>query len=81
MVAIWRGEASGRGPAPVKRALYTEDCRDEDGRRYRVVVWREWSASPKTSYSLEDGTPLHYEDECSFALPSGKFLTRCADDA
>lgn len=79
MVAIWRGPEASPKPSPVKRALYTEKCHDEDGNRFTVVVWRDWLGSPLTSYTLEDGTPLHYEDQCYFALPSGKLLTRCND--
>jgi len=77
MVAIWRSTEEHRKPAPVKRVLRTENCRDEDGTRYKVIVWRDWPGLQLVSYTLEDGTPVHYEDECYFATPSGKMLTRC----
>lgn len=79
MVAIWREPGPTRSPSPVKRVLYTERCRDEDGMLYHVVVWRDWPGSPLTSYTLEDGTPVHYEDQCRFALPDGRILSRCGD--
>lgn len=79
MVAIWRGPEPARKPSPVRRALYTEKCQDDAGHPYNVIVWRDWPGSQMVSYTLEDGTPLHYEDECYFATPSGKMLTRCAD--
>ena len=79
MVAIWKSaEPSRRHSSPVKRALYTEQCRDEDGNRYAVVVWRDWPGLAVTSYTLEDGTPVRYEDECFFTIvPTGKVLNRC----
>lgn len=67
-----------RRRAPVKREVYRELCQDDEGNRYTVIVWRDWPGSA-TSYSLEDGTPVHYEDDCYFALPSGKLMTRCGD--
>jgi hypothetical protein len=36
-------------------------------------------ARPTTSYTLDDGTPVHCEDECVFALPSGNLISRCED--
>ncbi len=69
-----------RPHAPVKRELYRERCQDEDGNRYAVVVWRDWPGLPTTSYSLEDGTPVHYDNECYFTIvPTGKVLSRCDD--
>ena len=79
MVAIWRGAEVPRKPSPVKRVLRTENCQDEDGNRYTVIVWRDWPGLSTVSYSLEDGTPVHYEDECYFTTPDGKMLTRCED--
>lgn len=71
------------GPAPRKRSpvkgeVYREICQDEDGNRYTVIVWRDLPGSA-TSYTLDDGTPVHYEDGCVFALPSGKMISRCED--
>jgi len=57
--------------------LYRERCQDEYGNHYTVIVWRDWPGLSMTSYTLKDGTPVHYEDESHFSLPSGKMLTRC----
>lgn len=38
MVAMWKSNEIRRRPVPLKRALYTEHCRDEDGNRYTVIV-------------------------------------------
>ena len=65
-----------RRPSPVRREVYREFCQDDEGNRYTVIVWRDWPGS-STSYTLEDGTLLHYEDECLFALSSGKLISRC----
>ena len=62
-----------------RRELYREHCQDEDGNRFVVIVWQNKPGLSTVSYSLEDGTPVHYEDECYFATPSGKMLTRCED--
>jgi hypothetical protein len=62
-----------------RRELYRELCQDEDGARFTVIVWQNKPGLSSVSYSLEDGTPVHYEDECYFATPSGKMLTRCQD--
>lgn len=62
-----------------RRELYREDCQDADGARFTIIVWQNKPGLSTVSYSLEDGTPLHYEDECYFALPSGKMLTRRDD--
>ena len=68
----------GRQPTS-RRELYREQCQDEDGNRLTVIVWQNKPGLSTVSYSLEDGTSLHYEDECYFASPSGKMLTRCQD--
>lgn len=62
-----------------RRELYREQCQDEDGYRFTVIVWQNKPGLSTVSYSLEDGTPVHYEDECYFATPGGKMLTRCED--
>lgn len=80
MVAIWKSAGPNKRPTQVRRALHTAHCRDKDGKRYKVVVWREWPGPSGTSYTLEDGTPVHYEDERSFTLPFGKRLTRLEDE-
>lgn len=68
-----------RRHSAVNRALCRERCKDEDGNRYTVIVWRDWPRSSLTSYTLEDGPPVRYEDECYFATLTGKLLTRCDD--
>lgn len=80
MVAIWKSDGPNKRPTQVRRALRTERCRDKDGKPYKVIVWSEWPGLSMTSYTLDDGTPVHYEDECYFTLPSGEMLTRCEDE-
>ncbi len=41
MVAMWRSGETVREVSPVKRVLRTEKCRDEDGNRCTVIVWRD----------------------------------------
>lgn len=77
MVSIWGAAGPNQRPSLVKRALCTERCQDTAGRHFNVIVWRDWPGPSITSYSLEDGTPVEYHDECYFKLPSGKTLTRC----
>ena len=73
-------EPPPRHYGPVKRELYREQCQDEAGNRFTVVVWRDWPGLSLTSYTLDDGTPVRYEDECYFAVvPTRKMLTRCED--
>ncbi|RYE33143.1 MAG: hypothetical protein EOP23_09840 [Hyphomicrobiales bacterium] len=62
-----------------KRELYRETCQDEEGNRHIVIVWQNKPGLSTVSYSLDDGTPVHYEDDCHFATPSGQMLTRCED--
>ncbi len=66
-------------PQTSRRELYRERCQDEDGNRFVVIVWQNKPGLSTVSCSLEDGTPLHYEDKCYFATLSGKMLTRCED--
>lgn len=81
MVALRKSdELLPRRHSPVRRELYRERCKDEDGNRYTVIVWRETPGTNLTSYTLEDGTPVRYEDECYFLIePTRKLLTRCDD--
>jgi hypothetical protein len=69
MVALQDTQPVPRRPQTARRELYREQCQD---------VWQNKPGLSTVSYSLEDGTPLHYEDECFFATPGGKMLTRCA---
>lgn len=80
MVALrWPADPVPRGYSPTRRELYRELCQDGDGHRYTVIVWRDWPGSPVSSYTLEDGTPVRYEDECVFTLPDGSSISRCED--
>jgi hypothetical protein len=58
--------------------MYRELCQDDDSNHYTVIVWRELPGSTM-SYTLDDGTPVHCADECLFALPGGKLISRCED--
>lgn len=79
MVALRKpSELASRRRGPIRREIYRELCQDQDGNRYTVIVWREMPGSA-TSYTLDDGTPVHYEDECVFALPGGTMISRCED--
>jgi len=80
MVAVQNTQPVARRPQTTRRELYREQCQDEDGNRFVVIVWQNKPGLSTVSYSLEDGTPVHYEDECYFATPSGKMLTRCEDE-
>lgn len=62
-----------------RRELYREQCQDIEGARFTIIVWQNKPGLSTVSYSLEDGTPLHYEDACYFTTPDGKVLTRCED--
>ncbi len=79
MVALRKpDEPPHRRHSPVRRELYRERCKDEVGNRYTVIVWRETPDTSLTSYTLEDGTPVHYEDECYFLIePTREMLSRC----
>lgn len=79
MVALRKPIEPARPRHPQKRELYRERCRDEDGNLYIVIVWRNSPGLAATSYTLPDGTPVHYEDECVFSLPGGKLISRCED--
>lgn len=79
MVALQDAQPAPRRLQTTRRELYREQCQDEDGNRLVVIVWQNKPGLSTVSYSLEDGTPVHYEDECYFATPSGKMLTRCGD--
>lgn len=62
------------------RELYREACQDEDGNRYTVIVWRVHPSRSGTIYTLEDGSPVTFEDDCWFTIgEAGKQLTRCED--
>lgn len=77
MVGLQTPSERPRRQSTNRRELYREQCQDEDGNRVVVIVWQNKPGLSTVSYSLEDGTPVHYEDECYFATPTGKMLTRC----
>jgi hypothetical protein len=79
MVALRKPTEPARSRRPERREIYRERCRDEYGNHYVVIVWRDWPGLPTTSYSLRDGTPVQYEDECFFRLPNGRLISRCED--
>lgn len=79
MVSLPTSPETPRRRQTSRRELYREQCQDEDGNRFTVIVWQNKPGLSTVSYSLEDGTPLHYEDECYFATSSGKMLTRCEE--
>jgi len=79
MVALHSDVVPPRRQQTSRRELYRDVCQDEDGNRFTLIVWQNKPGLSTVSFTLEDGTPLHYEDECYFSTPSGKMLTRCED--
>ncbi len=79
MVALRKSdELLSRRHSPTRRELYRERCKDEAGNHFTVIVWRETPGTSLTSYTLEDGTAVHYEDECYFLIePTRQMLSRC----
>lgn len=64
--------------APTRCVLRREACQDADGNPYTVIVWQDQPPMPFTSYTLEDGSEVHYDDECGFTVvDTGRELTRC----
>ncbi len=64
-----------RDPTELRR----EPCEDEDGNRYTVIVWRPYPELEVTEYTLEDGSPVSFVDDCLFEIErTGVFVTRCA---
>jgi len=62
------------GPRSPNREL----CQDEDGNRYTVLVYRTFPNLSITYYTLVDGTPVRFIDDCLFEIEStGRALTRC----
>lgn len=78
MVALGHGGEALSFARRQQQELCREKCRDEDGNRYTVIVWRSFPGLPTTYYTLEDGTPVVFGDECIFTIvPTGEQLTRC----
>jgi hypothetical protein len=74
-----RDQATGSPPPhSTKRELYRELCQDEDGHRHTVLVYRTFSDLSITHYTLVDGTPVRFIDDCPFEIEAtGRTLTRC----
>lgn len=67
-------------PDPKAHKLYREACQDEDGQHYTVIVWRAHPSGSGTLYTLDDGSPVTFEDDCWFTVvETGMQLTRCED--
>lgn len=63
--------------APVE--LYREQCEDADGNPYTVIVWRLIPGIGSVQYTLDDGSPVKFVDDCLFqVVETGTFITRCA---
>ncbi len=61
-------------PSEIRR----ERCEDEDGNVYIVIVWRKTPGLSATVYTLDDGSPVEYDDECGFTIrATGKQISRC----
>jgi hypothetical protein len=62
----------------ISREIYRERCRDEEGKRYSVIVYEDEIGI--TTYRLEDGTEVRYVDGCEFEIVErGKIISRCED--
>jgi len=78
MVALRRHAEPASPEKAERRELYREQCRDDTGVRYTVIVFRPFPNLRQTDYVLEDGTPVRFIDDCLFEIPStGTILTRC----
>lgn len=53
--------------APIPLELYRENCQDEDGTRYTVIVSTLFPNLSTTNSLLENGTPVRFVDDCLFA--------------
>lgn len=72
------GDKIASVPVPIPLELYRENCQDEDGNRYTVIVSALFPNLSTTSYALEDGTPVNFIDDCRFEIaPTGVVITRC----
>jgi hypothetical protein len=58
--------------------LYREECEDDDGNRYTVIVWRPFPGLSLTDYTLDDGTPVKFVDNRHFEIgTTGTLISRC----
>lgn len=74
-------EACARAPHPItpfSRERYRENCIDEDGHQFCVIVWEANPLTHATAYTLLDGSPVRYVSNCEFEIvASGKLISRC----
>lgn len=62
-------------PTEIRR----EACEDAEGNPYTVIVWRPVAGLSLTDYTLDDGSPVKFVDDCVFEIErTGTFITRCA---
>jgi hypothetical protein len=75
----WGEAMTGAAHLPsTAREQYRELCQDEDGNRYVVIVWRAKTWLSTTLYTLENGSLVESNDDCSFTiLATGKQISRC----
>lgn len=58
--------------------LYREACEDDEFNHYTVIVWRPIAGLSATDYTLDDGTPVKFVDNCIFEIVDTRVLiTRC----
>jgi hypothetical protein len=63
---------------PYARELYRENCQDEDGKPYCVIVWQAKPGARATAYTLVDGSPVTFVSDCEFEImDTGKIISRC----
>ncbi|TCR60824.1 hypothetical protein [Bosea sp. BK604] len=48
--------------------LCREACRDTEGNAYTVIVWRPLPGLNLTEYTLDDGRPVKFVDDCRFEI-------------
>lgn len=59
--------------------LCREACEDAKGNRYSVIVWRAVPGLFPTTYTLDDGSPVKFVDDCVFEIiGTGTYITRFA---
>ncbi|RDJ20134.1 hypothetical protein DWF00_16625 [Bosea caraganae] len=60
------------------RELYREQCEDAEGNRYTVIAWRPFPGLDLVEFTLDDGSPVKFVDDCLFQVAeTGTFITRC----
>jgi len=57
--------------------LYRETCEDAEGNAYSLIVWRPLPGLNLVEYTLDDGRPVRFIDECRFEImESGTLISR-----